>query len=729
MPKRTLVDVVVPIRDDYEELEACLASVQRHGGDHRLILIDDASTDARVDELLQRLSADRTRKCVVLRNERSLGFVNTVNRGMTAGRNDVVLLDPGTRVTDGWLDRIARCAAADSTIGTVTPFSNDAESSSFLELDQDERIPDDPGLIGRAMEQAAVPVLVELPTASGSCIFVRRRLIERIGVLDPSLGEQHDRWLDCWVDFSKRARNAGFRNVLCDDAYVVIQGAGRTGVHEQRVTEAVPTRTLERHPEHAHSLREFIAGGPARPLRSMIESQLVVLAGKGKPGVLHVVHHRGGGTEKYIQELIEASRDDYRHHFLRILSERWVLTHADDVPARYEWPRDDGGSDRGWLRSICAWLRIDVVHVHSLVGSGDDFLRILEDASVPYCYTVHDMYVPCPTVYLINSEGDYCNATTDSALCRQCLSKCNGLEEVDIERWRERYRGFLANAARIYAPSNWARDTLERYYPGIEVTVAPPRSEVGHNEPEPGLPPALQLPDDELRHIGMLGAIGPEKGARRVETLVARIRERRLPLRIVVIGYTDRESRHQSSDLVLSIHGRYKFNEIEPLLDHYRIALVAFPTEWPETFSYTLGEAWMAGRAALVPPRGALQERVLAKGAGWIMDGWPDPDAILDQFMALTAPENAAELQRRGQLAKNAAAEDARQAGTIGMLYSDALADITRRANPVIDRYRIYEAACRALRVKPLPPVANRIPAAPAQRPGALGRLLRLLRG
>ncbi len=648
MPKRPLIDVVLPIRDDYEELEACLASVQRHRGGHRLILIDDASTDSRVGGLLRRLSADRTRNCVLLRNERSLGFVNTANRGMSAGRNDVVLLDPSARVTEGWLDRIARCAAADSTIGTVTPFSNDTGSASFLGFERDNPMPEDPDLISRAMEQAAVPVLAELPTASGPCTFIRRRLIEKVGFLDPSLGEDHDRWLDCWVDFSMRAREAGFRNVLCDDAYVVIHGTGRPGVREQRKQEVAPTRTLERQPEHAQPLREFIAGGPAGPIRSMVASQLEVLAGEGKPGVLHVVHHRGGGTEKYIQELIEASRDDYRHHFLRILPERWVLTHAVDAQARYEWPRDDGGSDRGWLRSMCAWLRIGVVHVHSLVGSGDDFLRILEDASVPYCYTAHDMYVPCPTVYLINGEGNYCNATTDNALCRQCLSKCNGLEEVDIDRWRERYRGFLANATRIYAPSYWARDTLERYYPGIKVTVAPPRSHVGHHQPEPELSPALHLPNDELRHIGMLGALGPEKGARRVETLVARIRERQLPLRIVVIGYTDRESRHQSSDLVLTIHGRYKRSEIEPLLDLYRIALVAFPTEWPETFSYTLGEAWMAGRATLVPPRGALQERVLAKGAGWIMDGWPDPDAILDQFMALTAPENAAELAAKG---------------------------------------------------------------------------------
>src|SRR5439155_22133145 len=164
---------------------------------------------------------------------------------------------------------------------------------------------------------------------------------------------------------------------------------------------------------------------------------------------------------------------------------------------------------------------------------------------------------------------------------------------------------------------------------------------------------------DEYRHIGVLGAIGPEKGARHLDTMVARIRERRLPLRLIVVGYTDREQRFQSSDKVLTIHGPYQREEIETLLDHYRIAMTVFPTIWPETFSYTLSEGWLAGRPALVPPVGALQERVIASGAGWVMSGWPDADAVLDQILLLTAPENAEELGRRGRLGAAAAAMEA----------------------------------------------------------------------
>ena len=112
---------------------------------------------------------------------------------------------------------------------------------------------------------------------------------------------------------------------------------------------------------------------------------------------------------------------------------------------------------------------------------------------------------------------------------------------------------------------------------------------------------AFDLPQDEHRHVAVLGAIGPEKGARIIDALVDDIRDRSLPLRIVVIGFTDRARRWRSDDDVLTIHGSYGQDELATLFERYRIDVVLFPTIWPETFSYTLSEAWRAGRPALVP--------------------------------------------------------------------------------------------------------------------------------
>ena len=131
MSKQRTIDVIVPIHNAYADLAACLASVRRHSSSYRLILIDDCSTDERIGALFRTLAAEQSSNVVLLRNERNLGFVATVNRGMAFGRNDVVLLNSDTVVTHGWLDKLKQCANSDSRIGTVTPFSNNAEILSY----------------------------------------------------------------------------------------------------------------------------------------------------------------------------------------------------------------------------------------------------------------------------------------------------------------------------------------------------------------------------------------------------------------------------------------------------------------------------------------------------------------------------------------------------------------------------------------------------------------------
>ena len=79
----------------------------------------------------------------------------------------------------------------------------------------------------------------------------------------------------------------------------------------------------------------------------------------------------------------------------------------------------------------------------------------------------------------------------------------------------------------------------------------------------------------------------------------------------------------QSDDSVLTIHGRYDPRELPALFAHYRVSLVAYPSAGPETFSFTLSEAWAAGRPVFVPPFGALAERLAGTGAGW---AWTDEE-------------------------------------------------------------------------------------------------------
>ena len=165
----------------------------------------------------------------------------------------------------------------------------------------------------------------------------------------------------------------------------------------------------------------------------------------------------------------------------------------------------------------------------------------------------------------------------------------------------------------------------------------------------------LFLPEDGVPTVAVLGAVGPDKGARRLERLADLVRATGASLRFVLIGYMDVEhGPWQSDDGVLTIHGRYEPRELPGLLAHYRVRLVAFPSAGPETFSFTLSETWAAGLPVIVPPFGALAERVAGTGAGWLWTEaeWRDEAKMLARIVALVAPGDAAVLGAAGERAR-----------------------------------------------------------------------------
>ncbi|MBW8880276.1 MAG: glycosyltransferase, partial [Asticcacaulis sp.] len=100
------VDVVVPVYRGKAETLACIDSILKARVEtaYNLIVINDASPEP---ELVKALKAHALRHdYTLLDNAENLGFVATVNRGMSVSTdNDVVLVNSDTEVSDFWLDR------------------------------------------------------------------------------------------------------------------------------------------------------------------------------------------------------------------------------------------------------------------------------------------------------------------------------------------------------------------------------------------------------------------------------------------------------------------------------------------------------------------------------------------------------------------------------------------------------------------------------------------------
>ena len=695
-----VIDIVVPVYNAPDDLRACVESVLAHlRPDVRVVLIDDASPDPRIAEFFEELERRAHPQVVLLRNERNLGFTGTANRGMQLSRADVVLLNSDTIVTAGWLDAIMHCAATDPRNGTITPFSNNAEICSFPRFCVNNPWPADadPEPVRAALAAVAVPTYPDLPTGVGFCMYIRRALLDEVGVFDMAFGLGYGEENDLCL----RAARAGWRNVLADNAFVVHTGGQSFSGQKAELGARNMALLLERHPHYLDLVRAYIAADPLRPLREAAAMRCAVDAKPGR-GVLHVIHDHGGGTETHVRALIAGSRARWRHYLAIAVGDRWqVEEHRDDgTVVTFDLVRDPDERWREFVGAICASFGIALIHLHNVSACREGILTALAASPVPYGYTVHDLNFACPTITFLAADGMYCGTPTDVAACRRCLAAQPAFDRVDIEAWRARHRELLAGAAFRIAPSRWTSDTLERYFPECAATV------IAHGFPDnlppraPGVRTTIMLPDDDVPTVAVLGAIGPDKGARRIERLADLARASGARVRFVLIGYMDvQHGPWQADDAVLTVHGRYAPADLPDLLAHYRAALVLYPSAGPETFSYTLTEAWAAGRPVLVPPFGALAERVQSSDAGWVLTDaeWRSEARMLERIVALVAPAAAARL--------SAAAAQARGLPHVTL---SAMTEAT---------FALYERALGA----PQLPAAGIAPLAPARLRHALG--------
>ncbi len=234
-----------------------------------IVAVDDASPDPDIARYLDELAA--LGRITLLRNESNLGFVHSVNRGMQLHADrDVVLLNSDTEVANDWLDRLQRSAYGEPDVGTVTPFSNNATICSYPFEGWSGGVPGTLGLaaLDRLFAATNAGRTVDLPTAVGFCMYIRRDCLDRVGLFD---AERFGRGYGEENDFCLRAAGAGWRNVLAGDVFVFHEGAVSFSGERSVLTVSAGKMLAELYPDYVRQVRTFLTRDPAGPLRVAVD--------------------------------------------------------------------------------------------------------------------------------------------------------------------------------------------------------------------------------------------------------------------------------------------------------------------------------------------------------------------------------------------------------------------------------------------------------------------------
>lgn len=334
----------------------------------------------------------------------------------------------------------------------------------------------------------------------------------------------------------------------------------------------------------------------------------------GACAVLHVTSLLGGGVDRHIRGI--ARGVPRPHLFWHAADTAEVI---EDPRARRYFPLAAGAMSA----ALASWLRgrgVGLVHAHSIDEASRERAAWAASAlGAPIIATLHD-------VLFLRREGLEPGAPRDAD-----------------PAWLAGTSAFLAGAAARIAPSEYLASLAREHLPGQEIVVVPNGS--------PPLPPASpRAPNADYaaraldRVAIVMGAIGPHKGARVLEEAAALLAGTRIG--IVVIGYVDAQVDPGWRLPNLYIHGAYDDDQVGALVKAYGGQVALFPNQVPESFSYALSDLWDAGLPAIVPPEGALAERVRFHGAGWLLPAGFGAREVAEMLRRILSPAAAEELAR-----------------------------------------------------------------------------------
>jgi O-antigen biosynthesis protein len=671
------VTVVVPIHNAADELERCVASIMRHTpAGVEVLLIDDASTDPRVGDVLAGLSDVPDVR--VLRNQHNLGFTATVNVGFEATDGDVVLLNSDTEVTPGWLRNLRVAAYRRDTIATATPLSNNAGAFSVPESGVANPVPEHllREEVGRLVTQSSVGVLPTTPTGNGFCMYVKRAVIDDVGGFDADAfprgyGEEND--------FCMRAVRNGWEHVVDDRTIIFHVREASFGAEKQELA-AVGRQVVDaRYPEYGTLVRAFVDGEELREVRARVAHAFAHPPRSVRPRLLSVVHAGSGGTPATTRDLMRAISDRWDVFVLESDTRTLTVSHFDGdlqqivarctlaQPLRFGTVTD--ATYRSFVTDVLVHLGIEVVHIRHLVKHTFDVPDIARALDLPYLVSFHDYYFSCPTFHLIDDRGRFCggNCTAGAGDCRVPMPwvarDVPPLKHAWVQTWRNEVTDHLRGAAALVTTSQAAREVVSRSLPDL---AAAPFHVIEHGRdlqaaavavpPRPGAPVRILVPGNLDEHKGT----GVLRELKRLDT------GGRLDLHF--LGTTDPVAAEFGTH-----HGTYRREDFAERAAETQPAFVAILSPWGETYCHTLTEAWAAGIPVLCADEGALRERVLERGGGVLLDV-TDPAGVLAEILRV-------------------ADDEARYA----TLHEQARAQRFRTAREMSDDYHeLYQAALRS---------------------------------
>ncbi len=617
-----IIDIIIPVYNGYEFLTPLFDSIERNTTSaYRLIVVNDCSPDERVKPLL----LERLKKhpvAIFIDHEVNLGFVKSVNEAYTHTSDHFLILNTDTEVPEFWLERLMFPILNMQKIATTTPFTNSGQIASFPNFIADNDIFEGMGVdtLDKVFRKVNPDSFyTQVPTGVGFCMGVNYDLIQEIGFF---VEEEFGRGYGEENDWCQRAIGHGYKNLMVPNLFVYHKHGGSFSAEDKKqLMKENAIKLLHKHPNYDKDVEAYVRQDPHKTLRDIL---VIVAASQDKEGVYLVVDQAlGGGANHYTQALVENYLTEGKK-VLQLIYDYYAHTfvlHFDYREYHFSFAIDT--LDK--VKAFISQLRLQEIFVNNIVSFQEPvkFLQWIEalirEDHTKLIIPIHDYYPICQNYTLLNPQAEFCEIPDALQECQKCLKE-NDLEwktfindTVDIQTWRREWGNLLGLSDTIICFSHSSKELLLRAYKDLDSQ----KIEIIPHQVAPLDPVVLPTRSDKsYTTLGILGAINQAKGAGIIETLIKEIDDKKMPIKIVLIGEI---SNTISSDSFL-VTGRYQREELPQLIAKHEIDICLIPSVCPETFSYTTQEIMMMEMPLMVFDLGAPAERVKAYDKGIVLE-------------------------------------------------------------------------------------------------------------
>ena len=594
--------IILYIYNDYKEAKRTIKSVLENTRiNYELLLIDDFSTDNKVNILLNELN--KNENITVINNKIHLGFLKSVNIGIEKSEGDVVLIKSNTIVSNHWLQKMVVAAYSNEKIGTVIPFSDNIKFLSDI-ITKTIGVKLNPNEIAYLIENVSEHLKPEIKYPDESCLYIKRKTIKDVGLLDEQIRDIKK----AKKTYYKKILDNDSKNIIDDSTYVYRNGESFDKDYNSNIELSPKIEKIK------------------RIIRIRSRDQNLSIPKKRVLYVLHEnIHGVAGGTGQTTKDILDLIDDDY---------ECFILVPS--VNALHLWKREQNQlmKLRPWKTSrwslkdinneefrniylqILIGLNIDLVHIQHLIGHTFDLPVVAKTLGIPTILSFHDFYYVCPSIHLLDHNNQYCagHCTGKNHQCYIYTDKIFNefpILKDYIDIWRNGVSQLIDNCTAFTAPTESTKDLYVSIYPKLDNK---PFNVIEHGRDFEKTKAKYELPSkNEPIKILVPGNIKYHKGHDFIKELKKNDHENKLEFHFMGTVYNDLKE-------IGIYHGKYDREDFCKIVDKINPTFIGIFSICPETYCHTLTESWSCGIPVLATKIGALKERIIKNGGGWLIN-------------------------------------------------------------------------------------------------------------